>query len=241
VDLARLAPLDAGNVRVIGTLEDTQATLAQVIGGILQTGAVPIVLGGGHETAYGHYLGYTTAARPVGIVNLDAHLDVRPCLDGKGHSGSPFRQALEHPNRPLSGRHYICIGVQPQNTSQAHWRYARERGCLVRWYNQVRRSPVSHLKRAIRRLGAEGCQVYVSLDADVVGATDVPGVSAPNLSGLPGRKVLACARAAGYSAAVTSFDVVEINPRYDLDGRSSRWAALAVWHFLMGLAHRPLR
>ena len=89
------------------------------------------------------------------------------------------------------------------------------------------------------RLWADGCHVYGSLDADVVGAADVPGVSAPNLSGLPGRKVLACARAAGYSAVVTSFDVVEINPRYDRDSQSARWAAVVIWNFLIGLGQRP--
>lgn len=31
----------------------------------------------------------------VGVVNIDAHLDVRPLKDGKVHSGSPFRLLLE--------------------------------------------------------------------------------------------------------------------------------------------------
>jgi arginase family enzyme len=44
--------------------------------------------------------------------------------------------------------------------------------------------------------------------------------------------------AAGTEAAVASLDVVEVNPLFDLDGRSARWAALVVWHFLSGLARR---
>jgi arginase family enzyme len=40
---------------------------------------------------------------------------------------------------------------------------------------------------------------------------------------------------------VTSFDLVEINLRFDRDGQSSRWAALVIWHFLIGLAQRPLQ
>src|SRR5436309_2113082 len=52
-DLSVLPPLDAGDVRIAGALEDSQAALAEVVGGILLAGAVPIVLGGGHETAYG--------------------------------------------------------------------------------------------------------------------------------------------------------------------------------------------
>src|SRR6266478_766635 len=73
-DLTARPPLDLGNLRVHGKLEETQAALGEVIGAILRTGAVPIVLGGGHETAYGRYLGYLAAGKKVGILNLDAHL-----------------------------------------------------------------------------------------------------------------------------------------------------------------------
>jgi len=100
-------------------------------GGILRTGAVPVILGGGHETAYGHYLGYVAAGLPVGILNIDAHLDLRPCIDGRGHSGSPFRQALEHPNSPLPGDRYTCLGVQPHTTSLEHWRYGKKQQCTI--------------------------------------------------------------------------------------------------------------
>ena len=91
------------------------------------------MLGGGHETAYGIYLGYVAAGLPVGIVNIDAHLDVRPLIDGKGHSGSPFRQAMEHPTQPLPGNRYVCLGAQPHAVSRDHWAYVHERGGLVRW------------------------------------------------------------------------------------------------------------
>jgi formiminoglutamase len=239
VDLTALPPLDVGNVRIAGSLEETQEALGVVVGAILTGGAIPIVLGGGHETAYGHYLGYVTARQPVGILNLDAHLDVRPCLDGQGHSGSPFRQALEHPTAPLPGAQYVCLGAQPQSVSRAHWQFARERGCRIGWYRQVQRRLIKHLRRECGRLSAAGCQVYVSLDADAVRSADMPGVSAPNPNGFPAEQILACARAAGNSPVVASFDLVEINPRHDPDGRSARWAALAVWSFLMGLASRP--
>jgi len=37
---------------------------------------------------------------------------------------------------------------------------------------------------------------------------------------------------------VSSFDLVEINPSFDRDGQSARWAALTIWHFLSGLGRR---
>ncbi len=88
------------------------------------------------------------------------------------------------------------------------------------------------------RLAADGCPVHVTLDSDVVRQADVPGVSAPNPLGLSGRTVAACAAVAGAHPAVSSFDLVEINPSLDRDGQSARWAALVIWHFLTGLARR---
>jgi formiminoglutamase len=239
-ELARARPLDLGNLRVKSDLEASQQALGEVLAAVLQAGAVPIVLGGGHETAYGHYLGYVKARQPVAILNLDAHLDVRPLIDGRGHSGSPFRQALEHPDQPLSGPCYTCLGAQPWAVAGDHLLYVREKGCSVHWQPDVRDRLRSRFAEECRRLTARGHGVYFTVDADVVQCADVPGVSAPNPLGLSGAEVASCARLAGASPAVSSFDLVEVNPSLDRDGQSARWAALTVWHFLAGLAERPV-
>ncbi|HZY85079.1 MAG TPA: formimidoylglutamase [Gemmataceae bacterium] len=238
-DLARLRLLDLGDVRTDGGLEASQEALGEVVAAALTAGALPVVLGGGHETAYGHYLGYARAGWVVGVINLDAHLDVRPYAPGQGHSGSPFRQALEHPSHPLPGDLYCCLGAQPFSVSREHADYVRQRGGTIRWRSEVAGRLEEELGRQCKRVTGNGCPVYLTVDADVVRAADVPGVSAPNPLGLDGAAVAACCRAAGETPGVTSFDLVEINPQLDRDGLSARWAALSVWHFLAGLARRP--
>lgn len=229
--------LDLGNACVSGTLEESQEALAEVVAAVLQAGAVPILLGGGHETAYGHYLGYLAARRPVKIVNIDAHLDVRPLENGRGHSGSPFFQAMEHCETPLPGSHYVCIGAQGHAVARQHLQYVQQRGCKVYWRDHMESCNTLFCSELARLAVGRG-SVYLSIDADAVCAADVPGVSAPNLLGLAGREVVALARLAGQSPQITSVDIVEINPRLDRDGQSARWAALAVWHFLQGLKAR---
>jgi len=231
IDLGANPPLDVGNLRIKGRLEESQQTLAQVVAGILAAGAVPIVLGGGHETAFGHYMAYIGAERQASIINIDAHLDVRPCTSEGGHSGSPFRQAME------LGARYVCLGAQPHTVSREHLSFVTERGGAVRWSEQVDGNLCRELAEQTHRLRQLG-SVYLSIDADVVQLADVPGVSAPNVSGLSGSEVLAAAFLAGRSAAVSSIDLVEINPSLDRDGQSSRWGALLIWHFLVGLANR---
>jgi formiminoglutamase len=236
IDLAQAPPLDIGNIRVWANLEQSQDDLAVVVAALLNAGAVPVVLGGGHETAYGHFLGYVAAQRKVGIINVDAHLDVRPCGATGGHSGSPFRQALEHATHPLA--HYVCLGAQPHAVAREHARFVQERGGRIRWRAEVAGNLTHDFDEACEQMANYGCQVYVTLDADAVCAADVPGVSAPNPTGLTGQEVIACARRAGACGHVSSLDLVEINPYLDRDGQSARWAALAIWHFLVGRAER---
>ncbi len=233
-DLAALGTIDVGNVAVSDDLEASQVALGEVVGELLLRGSVPIVLGGGHETAYGVYLGHVRAKRPVAVLNLDAHLDVRPTIAGKGHSGSPFRQMMEHTECPLPGSHYTCVGAQPFSVSREHAEFVTRNGGAIHWADD-------ELSLGPRLLDTPGVDLHLSLDADVVRAADVPGVSAPNPVGLSGSQVARFIGLAGEHFRSGSVEVVEINPRFDPDGRSARWAAVAVWHFLRGLALRPPR
>jgi formiminoglutamase len=235
ISLAGCSPLDAGNVRMAGSLENTQQSLGRIVGGILRSRAVPVVLGGGHETAYGHFLGYVDTQLAVGIINIDAHLDVRPWPAGQGHSGSPFRQAIENAARPLPGSRYVCIGAQPFATSRDHIRFVTERGGKVYWSDALLETTFAQEKQ---RLAADGCRVLLTVDADAFSAADVPGVSAPNPAGYPGHAAAPLARTAGLAPDIASFELVEVNPALDIDGRTARWAAITVWSFLMGLARR---
>lgn len=59
--------------------------------------SVLLSIGGSNDQSYPNVksLLETYPSSRVGVINIDAHLDVRPLKDGKAHSGSPFRQMLE--------------------------------------------------------------------------------------------------------------------------------------------------
>jgi len=239
ISLDCLGLLDLGNVRVGRDLECGQRSLGAAVAGALNAGAVPIVLGGGHETAFGHYLGYVTAGLNAAIINIDAHLDVRPFADG-GHSGSPFRQAFEHPSRPLLPGRYVVIGAQRQSVAKAHADYVGQRGGRIHWL-PASDSMVSLLRivrEEVENFESQGIAVLLTIDADAFVQADVPGTSAPSPVGLKGAAWPDIAFLAGCSRAVRSLEVVEVNPSLDRDDQSSRWAALGIRQFLVALATR---
>jgi formiminoglutamase len=239
IDLARARPLELGNIPAHLPLEEAQDLLGSVVATLIERRAVPVVLGGGHETAYGQYLGYVAARRPAGIINFDAHLDIRPLGSGPGTSGTPFRQAMEHPNQPLDPRRYVCLGAQPFSVSRDHCRYLIEKGGTVRWAAEISGRLVEVFQETLSNLAGANCTIFVSFDADAVHCADVPGVSAPNPEGLRGSELTACARIAGRASAVSSVEIAEINPSLDRANQSARWASLVIWNVLAGLAQRP--
>ena len=221
---------DLGDVPVDGDVEADQERLADVLARLLERGVTPVVLGGGHETAFGHFLAYVRAGLGVEIVNWDAHPDVRPWEEGGAHSGSPFRQALEHPSGACEG--YSVAGLQPGSVARAHLEYLRRQGAGVLWREGTGVSAAREL------LGRLGDPAMASFDLDAVDRSHAPGVSAPATGGLPASTWLDIAESCGRTDAVSSVDVVELNPEYDRDGETAALAAATVWRFLRGLALR---
>lgn len=221
---------DYGDIKLSGDLAADQESLGLVVGELLTHGSIVVVLGGGHETAFGHFLGYAGKKTEVEIINFDAHPDVRPLLDGKGHSGSPFRQAIEHPSKCC--KRYSVAGLQPQSSSAEHLAYVKHHGG-----DYIFRSgaSVSRIDSLFTRTQAA---TYTSFDLDAIDQAWAPGVSAPATSGLDLGSWFHAASKAGASPLVNSIDIVELNPNFDRDGQTARVAAMTLWHFMRGVAER---
>jgi formiminoglutamase len=222
--------IDLGNLTVTGELEKDQQCLGYLLAPYLAKNILVIVLGGGHETAYGHFLGYVEADLDVVILNWDAHPDVRPTNDSLGNSGSPFRQALEHSSQRCKG--YKVAGLQPTSVAYAHLEYLMVNGCEYAWAEELTPSLIEQIDATVDK------RTMVSFDLDAVVAEAAPGVSAPNASGMAVEHWLRAALAAGANPHVHSVEIVEYNPSLDRDGLTSRLAARTVWAWLAGYLRR---
>lgn len=222
---------DLGNFTVSMDLESAQEQMGTLLSGYLKKGVVPVILGGGHETAFAHFLAYAENGFKTAVFNLDAHADVRPLKEGSAHSGSPFRQALEHDSHCCEK--YLVAGLQPHALSAAHLDYIKEAGgrCLFR--DETNITSISGLFS-----DHDSKRLMVSFDMDAVDQAFAPGVSAPCTNGLQPDLWLTAAYLAGRNRQVSSFDLSEVNPAFDRDKQTAKLAALTVWHFLMGLGQR---
>lgn len=206
-------------------LEKAQQLLANKVQVLLQHQYRPLILGGGHETAYGHFLGLhqsLPAQEKITILNVDAHFDLRKDHQG-ATSGTPFYQAHQlaaEQNRPL---HYHCIGILPQANTTALYEAARQFGVTWQEIGQIDQYGINQAK--IRELIADTDHLYLTIDLDGIASAFAPGVSAVNPLGLLPRQVMAIIDLVAASGKMVAMDIVELNPSYDRDQLTAKLAA----------------
>src|SRR5205807_6828629 len=95
------------------------------------------------------------------------------------------------------------------------------------------------MARALETAGRDVDALFVSLDIDSAAQAFAPGCSAPSPDGFAPDDLIAITFAAGRHPKTRYFDVVEINPNFDVDSRTARLGAAILLAFLSGYAARP--
>ena len=242
IDLSVISLTDAGDIPADLPLDQSHTALTEQTASILQKGGIPFVIGGGNDQSYPNACALLDSKpkAPVGVINIDAHLDVRPLKDGQAHSGSPFRLLLE--DSRFAGKHFIEFAAQGSQVSREHARYVQEKKGQIIWYSEVSRgdSAAQAFRSALGRLAWECDSLFVSFDLDSIRASEAPGVSCPGIMGLRAKEAFEMAFTAGKHPKVDLFDLSEYNPQIE-EERTGRLAVGIFYHFCLGVASRKRR
>ncbi|WP_448698225.1 formimidoylglutamase [Mucilaginibacter sp. AW1-3] len=213
--------LDGGDIVCNnGDLEAAQAALSALVLTGLRAGYRPLIFGGGHEVAYGHYTGIKQFGpdKRIGIINFDAHFDLREPGETGPSSGTGFWQIASE-NHPF---HYLPVGIQTYSNTQRLFSLAESLGVAPIMADQFSAASEARVQEFIAGVD----QVYLSIDLDVFAAAYAPGVSAPTATGLlPDPLFFKLYRSILQSGKVISMDIAELNPSLDRDGQTARLAA----------------
>lgn len=198
---------DIGDIRFDpdqNPLEALENTAAQV----LDKQARLVGLGGDHAVTYALVRAYARFYPRLNILHLDAHPDLYDELNGDRFSHAcPFARIMEQ-------------------------------GCAQRLVQIGIRTLTAHQREQARRFGVEVHEmhhwnpdllpqfddpVYLSIDLDCLDPAFAPGVSHQEPGGLSTRQVIALIQ--DFGGELVGADIVEYNPRFDLNGATARVAA----------------
>lgn len=220
---------DLGNTALQSSLEDTHRIHQQIVHEILDSGKQVLSLGGGNDISYPDCAALAETHSEYLAFNIDAHLDVRE--NPVRNSGTPYRMLLEE--GLLKPGNFHEVGYQPFAVAQTHLDYLARKGALAMSLAELRREGIhSAICKRLQAPDAEA--IFWGIDMDSVCAADAPGVSASNPTGLTAGELCAIAELAGGDPRSRILEITEVNPDFDLDNRTARVAAVAIFHFLRG-------
>jgi len=221
--------IDAGNIiPEHDDLETAHQELGKSVHHILESNNTPFVIGGGHETAFGHFLGISSFLKQqnpsakLGILNIDAHFDLRP-HNGVPHSGSPFLQAHEHAEQIDLDLSYFVYGINRDNNTSSLFKKAHELGAEFCTTADIFNSEQRSLECITRFIDSRDF-IYLTICLDVFESGIASGVSAPAWNGLKLKHALNVIQLLKRSDKIISTDVCELNPKYDSENNTAKTA-----------------
>lgn len=185
-----------------GPLPEVMERLAQRTEAAIRAGKVPVTLGGEHSLSYGAVMGLARALnQPIGIVQIDAHADLRNAYQGEKHSHASVMHLLAE-----KGVRLAQFGVRAFSTEEVK----------------------SRLKNHVFHVDAEELVtgnihsvdlpqdfpelVYVSFDVDGLDPSQMPATGTPVPGGLGYYQALHLVEHALKGRKCVGFDVVELAP-----------------------------
>lgn len=236
--------VDAGDLVLAPSIEETHERLAAEVKTLLVLGAKRVyVVGGGHDFSYGSYKGHAEATSGLlPIINLDAHLDLRPAEPGLLNSGTPFSRILQSfPDRVSGGRALLELGIQRERNPHFLYEAALEKRVPIIEYLSLMRvwrrvqdgyeaTPLNHVLDHLddcRTLGwsRDAGHLHLSLDLDVFTSALAPGTSASTPFGATLGDLGPVLSFLGRVAHCRVIDIAELCPPRDLEGQTARLAA----------------
>ncbi|NET33668.1 MAG: formimidoylglutamase [Cyanothece sp. SIO1E1] len=229
--------VDIGNIYPDrNNLEEAQVELGKLVHVLLQKQKIPCIIGGGHETAFGHYLGiasYLKETKPdakLGIVNIDAHFDLRS-YDELPNSGTPFLQALDHAVNNDTEAEYFVYGINPQNNTKSLFETADRFGVKYVINQKVNSNSMQSIEK-LESFIQDKTHIYLTICLDVFEVSIAPGVSAPAWQGVKLSHAQQVLNLIKKSGRMISMDVCELNPRYDHNTITAKTAGMLVAGFM---------
>lgn len=223
--LTQLRVRDLGDIEPAGLTQEQYFERVSAAAERLFGRTIPFFIGGDHSVSIP--LLQAAAAvfpEPLGIIHLDAHLDLCEELDGNRLShGCTHRRSLECPGIDLE--HLFFVGIRSFEVQELQFLQGRRANIIT---------ARTLYEQGIDRIAAQICtglgrcrHVYLSLDIDFLDPAAAPGTGTPKPGGFSTRDLFELLRHLARLPLI-GMDVVEVSPPLDQNDITSFAAQRAI-------------
>jgi guanidinopropionase len=215
-----VTPFATARVRDLGdcwlerpfALEGALGEIAAFYRGVVGAAVVPLSVGGDHSISL-PILRAVGAARPIGMVHIDAHCDTGDdYLGSRFHHGAPFRRAVEE--GLLDPTRVIQIGIRGTVNDPDMWGFSRQSGMRVLSMDEFADKGWRFAAEEARRVAGAG-PTYLTFDIDSLDPSQAPGTGTPEAGGITALEALRLLRMLR-GLDLVGADLVEVSPPFDV-------------------------
>ena len=209
-----------------GPIEQVLDAVRQQVAGCLSRGHIPVTLGGEHSLTFGAVMGIKDSlGAPFGILQIDAHADLRAAYQGQPHSHASVMHLCAEAGIPI---YQLGVRAFCAEEAEARIRYGigyRDAGELVRQQRTELTLPDEFPD-----------QIYISFDLDGLDPSVLPATGTPVPGGLGFYQALDLVSSACTGRRIVGLDVVELAP--SPAHSASDFAAALITYHLIAIAAR---
>ncbi len=232
--------VDYGDIAIDNaSTERSMEEVRRVVREIVETGAVPVIIGGDHSLEYPNVaaLADVYGKEKLSVIHFDSHYDA---WWGGRHlisHGAPVYRLINEGH--VRAADYIQVGLRSSGPDEEAFRWMREVGLRYHTMAEVeQRGWDAVLDRVVAEASEEGRKLHISFDIDVIDPAFTVATGTPVPGGLNMRESITIVRRLCAESNVVSFDLVELHPALDPTYRTTLNSAHIVKACLTGLAMR---
>lgn len=228
--------VDYGDIPVYnGETMKTFDSITDNIEMFAKAGVIPVNLGGDHSIAFPELRGYKKVYGKVAIVHFDSHSDTgyhEMPKEAPYDHGTPFKDAIE--NNCVDTAHSIQIGMRGANQKTTH-DFAHKSGMDMITAYKLHEMGIDAAAKQIREKVGD-TPVFVTFDIDFLDPAYAPGTGTPVQGGFSTWEALELIRKGLLGLNFVGFNIVCVDPLYDIGGITAMAGSRVAYEFISLLA-----
>ena len=223
----KLVHPDLFNIESIPISEDWETTKRNIIEHITQNEEFPICLGGDHSISYPLFKAFAQKFKNPGLVVFDTHPDVYHEEDYLYLHGGWLKFLVEE--NIVNPENVIIVGVR--NPDPLEIEYMKEKKITFYTMKQIFENNIKNVCDMVMEKARQFENLYISVDIDSVDPCFAPGTGCIEPGGISSRELIYFIQRLKLLKNLKMMDIVEINPKLDVNNMTSKLAAKIIGEF----------